>query len=132
MLLAQLGAINILRNRITGNETVALADVRQVAVALQMYHSVNNAYPDPLGLLSDAMPAYLTDSLTGGSGQNGNPNLHGYAYTYTREDNFNYTVIARPTTQGATGVRRFFVDETGALRYTSDGTDPTASSPLIQ
>ena len=131
VLLALIGAINVLRTRMTGHEAVTLANLRQLAVSLHMYHSVNNTYPDPLGLLSDASPAYSPAALTGGSGQNGNQSLNGYAYDYLREGDFDYQLIARPTTQGVTGVRRFFVDETGVLRYTSDGTDPTASSPVL-
>ena len=132
VLLALIGTINVLRARTTGNEGVALANLRQLAVALMSYHSINNQYPDALGLLSDATPPYLSASVTGGSGANGNPNLNGYAFTYTRADAFHYTLVARPTTQGTTGVRRFVVDETGMLRYTTDGTDPTANSPLVQ
>ena len=130
--LALVGAINVLRSRITGNEGVALANLRQLAVALHAHHAVNNTYPDPLGRLSDATPPYVAASLTGGSGANGGANVAGYAYTYTQEGDFDYTLLARPVTQGISGTRRFFVDETGVLRYTVDGTDPTADSPVIQ
>lgn len=130
-LLALVGIVNVLRARLTGNETVALSNLRQLAMGLRVYHSVNNTYPDPLGLLSDATPYYVPDWLTGGSGANGNPSLVSYSYEYVPDNNFDYTVVARPTTQGVTGVRRFFVDETGVLRYTTDGTDPTANSPVI-
>lgn len=132
VVLALIGAINVLRARMTGNEGVALANLRQLAVALMSYQAVNNQFPDTLGLLSDATPPYLPASLTGGSGANGNSNVNGYAYDYTRMDAFHYTLFARPTSQGATGVRRFLVNEAGMLRYTTDGTDPTANSPLVQ
>jgi len=130
--LALAGVINVLRSRVTGNEGVAVANLRELAAALNAYHAVNHTYPDPLGLLSDATPSYLPASLTGGSGANGSANLVGYRYEYTPEGEFDYTVIVRPTTSGVSGVRRFFVDESGVLRQTTDGTDPTANSPLVQ
>jgi len=130
--LALAGAINVLRSRLTGNEGVALANLRQLAVALHAHHAVNNTYPDPLGRLSDATPPYVPASLTGGSEANGSASLVGYGYTYDQEGDFDYTLIARPTAQGVSGMRRFFVDETGVLRYTVDGTDPTADSPVLQ
>ena len=131
-ILAVSGTLNVLRARMMGNEAVTIANMRQLAVALQSYNSVNNAYPDPLGLLSDATPAYAPTSITGGTGGNGNTNLNGYTYVYAWIDNFHYTVITSPTTQGVTGVRRFYVDQTSALRFTVDGTAPDANSPLIQ
>lgn len=130
-MLASVGAVNLLRSRVTGHEAMALADLRQLMIALQAYHAVNQTYPNPLGLLSDADPPFVQTSITGGSGANGHANLAGYAYAYTWEDAFNYRFVAQPVTQGVTGVRRFFLDETGVIRQTLDGTDPTENSPPI-
>lgn len=131
VVLSLIGSINVLRSRMTGHETVTIANLRQLAVALQMYNSTNNAYPDPLGLLSDATPPFATSSLTGGSGQNGNSDLHGYRYVYTKEGNFDYTVVVDPTAPGVTGSRSFFVDETGIIRHCI-GTGATVSDPTIE
>ncbi|MBI3088406.1 MAG: prepilin-type N-terminal cleavage/methylation domain-containing protein [Candidatus Omnitrophica bacterium] len=131
-LLALLGLVNVVRARLVGNETVTIANLRELSVALRAYHSVNNTYPDPLGLLSDVTPPYVYPELTGGSGANGNADLAGYAYDYVWEGLDDYALITRPVTERVTGVRRFWVDETSAIRYTVDGTDPTVNSPLIQ
>ena len=42
-----------------------------------------------------------------------------------------YTCTGLPSQMGKTGYRQYFVDETGVIRFTADGTAPTASSPPI-
>ena len=39
-----------------------------------------------------------------------------------------YTCVAAPAAAGRTGFRQFFVDESGVIRFTADGTTPSASS----
>ena len=43
-----------------------------------------------------------------------------------------YTATADPGSPGRTGVRRFFLDQSGVIRFTSDGTAPNANSMPIQ
>jgi len=43
-----------------------------------------------------------------------------------------YTVTASPQTFGKAGVRSFFVDETGIIRYTAENRRASASDPPLQ
>ncbi|MDP9147910.1 MAG: hypothetical protein M3N22_09635, partial [Acidobacteriota bacterium] len=43
-----------------------------------------------------------------------------------------YNVVGLPSSWGLTGQKQFYADESGVVRYTSDGTVPTVASPPIQ
>ncbi len=136
VIVALMASINLLRGRITGNEAVVLSDVRQLVVALNMYNAGYNTYPDPLGLLSDASPAYANPALTGGTGANGNPNLSGYTLFYTKVTDAHYTLIANPMTLGVTGTRAFYVDEMSMIHHCTgagqaDATKLTIDQPAV-
>lgn len=42
-----------------------------------------------------------------------------------------YTCTATPTTLGRTGYRQYFVDESGVIRFTSDGSAVSVASPPL-
>ncbi|HIJ64511.1 MAG TPA: DUF4190 domain-containing protein [Candidatus Hydrogenedentes bacterium] len=42
-----------------------------------------------------------------------------------------YICVAEPVTPNRSGVRRFFADQTGVIRFTDDGTQPNAASPAV-
>lgn len=131
MVLSLMSIVNVLRSRIMGNEVATISNVRILSLALQMYATGNQDYPDSLGSLSDAVPPYAPPSLTGGSGANGNPNLIGYQYAYTRTGTRAYTMTVNPTSPGFTGARAFFVDESGMIRHCTGAGPTDANDPVI-
>jgi type IV pilus assembly protein PilA len=46
--------------------------------------------------------------------------------------NTTYTFTGIPVTVGTTGQRAFFTDQTGVIRYTTNGSAPTVASSPIQ
>ncbi len=42
-----------------------------------------------------------------------------------------YTCVAVPIEAGRTGYRQYYVDETGVIRFTANGTAPTVTSPPL-
>jgi hypothetical protein len=61
----------------------------------------------------------------------------GYKFTYTSVADATglkntYSINAVPGVIGTTGQRGFFSDQTGVVRYTLDGTAPTAASSALQ
>jgi hypothetical protein len=40
--------------------------------------------------------------------------------------------VGRPATVGQSGQRGFFSDQSGVIRYTTDGSAPTIASPPLQ
>jgi|ERR1700722_15267052 len=43
-----------------------------------------------------------------------------------------YTVVEQPANVGQSGQRGFFSDQSGVIRYTTDGCAPTIASPPVQ
>jgi len=109
-LLAAIAIPNLLRARLNANEAAAVSALKTVASSAISFRSVNAAYPANLAALSGATPPYIDAVLGGGAKQGYNFALTGAANTFT--------ATARPQTYQTTGVRSFFVDESGVIRWT--------------
>lgn len=107
---------NILRSRIVANEGAALANLRAINNACQVYHVNNQTYPANLTALSSSTPPYIDSALGAGQKQ-------GYAFVYALVDADHFTVNANPTTTGLLKGRYFYLDESGMIRA-----NPTAQA----
>ena len=139
-LLAAIAIPNVLRGRTTANETAAIGNIRALVSSLEMFRSVNNAYP-----LTDSWRAdmYITptpdfgppsfDHVMNGtacpSGADSSCS-QGYRYTYTSGAGTTYTINANPDVLNNTGTRSFFADESGVVRHCT-GTGATVADPSI-
>jgi len=75
--------------------------------------------------------ADLVDNLLGSA----TPVKSGYSFTYTAgaaQNNIvsTYTIVAVPS-NSSTGQRKFFTDQSGVIRATTDGSTPSAASTPI-
>ena len=118
-LLAAIAIPNLLRARHNANETAAIGAMHSLVAALESYRAAQTppAYPAALDDLSDAEPPYATESLTDGTNQ-------GYTYDFEQVSDAQYTLTASPETDGVTGTRVFFVDESGVIRLDDASGDP--------
>lgn len=121
--LVALAVPNVLRARINGNETSAIASCRAIYSACQTYYTygfedsgrIVHEYPESLADLAGARPPYLDDVLAQDT-----PQKQGYEFTYDfdrdkKTNQTTFTLNADPL--GAfTGKRHFFVDVTGVIR----------------
>jgi prepilin-type N-terminal cleavage/methylation domain-containing protein len=123
-LLAAIVIPNLLRARLNANESTAISALRTVASSAISYRSVNSGYPANLAALSSATPAYIDNVL-------GNGSKNGYDFALTGSTN-SFTATGRPTTFQTTGVRGFFVDESGVLRWTNANAAPTVSDAVLE
>ena len=118
-LLAAIAIPNLLRARLNANEGAAIGNLHTLVTALGSYQANQSppSYPvqaSAIGIpnlttpLSD--PPYIDTVLAGGTKQ-------GYQFTYAGTQ-YAYTIIAAPplASQGKTGVRHFFADESGVIR----------------
>ena len=114
-LIAAIAVPNLLRARHNANETAAIGNMRTMVSALESYRAAQNppSYPSALTDLSGADPQYLNDTL-------GNGDVQGYNFAFVQVSANQYTLVATPLTDGVTGTRHFFVDETGVLRAGDD------------
>ncbi len=156
LIIAAIAIPNLLRARMAANEASAVGSLRVINTAARMYESTySNGFPpnmDALGAAEAGGPAacdrarLIDPALAKGV-------KTGYAFVYlaqpvvfqarpfpspqamakgcTAPGGTGYTVTAVPITPGTTGARSFFTDETGIIRYETNG-PATVNSPPLQ
>jgi prepilin-type N-terminal cleavage/methylation domain-containing protein len=122
VLLAAVSIPGLLRARMNANEAAAVASLKTISWAAQTFRTSNSGYPENLSELSTSAPQYVDAVLGSGAKQ-------GYNFTLVGETN-SFNASAEPATPNVTGVRSFFVDTSGVIRSSSNGT-ADATSPAI-
>ena len=110
-LLAAIAIPNLLRARVNANETAAISAMKTLASASISYRTGHAAYPSVIGELDDDIPPYIDSVLAAGAKQ-------GYNFTLTGATN-TFQSGARPAVYQTTGVRSFYIEEDGVVRWTS-------------
>jgi prepilin-type N-terminal cleavage/methylation domain-containing protein len=150
-LLAAIAIPNVLRGRTTANEAAAIGNTRAVVSSLEMFRSVNSAYPTTAGTWMTSMygatclaaatpvpdfgpPSFCNTMAGGATAATGL--VQGYLWTYANPDGIGtgYTVQATPATVNNTGTRSFFADESGLVRHCTtvvQGAQATVADPTI-
>jgi len=123
-LLAAIAIPSFLRARLNANESAAISALHTISAAAQSYRSVNPTYPGTLASLACANPAYIDNVLGSGAKQGYSFYLEGYTFTFS--------ATARPITYQRTGVRSFYVDESGIIRYTTASASATSTDPVLE
>ncbi len=138
-IIAAIAIPNLLRSRMSANEASAAGAMRTIStgeVAFQTAAFVDTdgdgtgdygsliqlSNPDGAG----ATPPFIDQVLGAGSKQ-------GYVFTVavtngTATTMPAYTCTSTPAAAGRTGYRQYFVDESGVIRFTADGSAVTVSS----
>jgi type IV pilus assembly protein PilA len=137
LIVAAIAIPNLMRARIAANESSAVAAVRTINTAATSYQAQFNHYPEglasmgpPVAGVSPEYGAGLIDN-TLASGKK-----TGYVFSYQGLDTKHsgtlddYQVTACPERRSTTGVRCFFSDSTGVIRYSVTGTADKDSDPL--
>ena len=141
-IIAAIAIPNLLRSRMSANEAGAAGAMRTIStgeVGFQTAAFVDTdgdgvgdygtlaqlANPDGAG----ATPPFIDSVLGGGQ-------KHGYVFTMTPVMGNattlpSYGCLAAPAAAGRTGYRQYFVSEDGVIRYTSDGSAATVTSPPL-
>ncbi len=141
-IIAAIALPQLIRSRMSGNEAAAIAAMRTLTSAETQFQTSGFADADadnvgdygPLnGATSLANPAagtapFIDEVLATGT-------KSGYAFAITVDNAADgdeaFTCTARPITYGRTGVRGFFMDESGVIRFETANVAPTVdSAPL--
>jgi len=156
LIVAAIAIPNLLRARMAANEATAVGSLRTINTAVLTYATeYENGFPSSLkatglepGEHATCNHAFLLDiALTSGR-------RYGYVFTYTPQypggaaapvispkaaakgctsgGASGYTVTADPIQRGTTGQRSFFTDQTGVIRFSTNGESATADSPPLQ
>jgi type IV pilus assembly protein PilA len=136
LIIAAIAIPNLLRARIAANEASAVASCRTMNTASITYNSSYGQYATALSNLGPAngatptsTDADLLDSVLAPTG-GGAATKSGYTFTYAPSATVGYTINANPTSPNQTGVRYFYSDQSGVVRF--NGLLPAAvtDSPL--
>ena len=144
-IIAAIAIPGLLRSRLTANEASAIGALRTISNAEVQFQTGGFADAD-----GDNVGDYAVLGPAGVGGTLANPAAgtepfvdnvlgsgfkSGYQFVVTPANGVNgdelYTATADPTTPGRTGTRRFFLDQSGVIRFTADGTAPNANSTPI-
>ena len=112
-LLAAIAIPNLLRARVTANESAAQATLRTISTALETYAAANSGLYAPAdgtttdGYLRSPTPPYLNKSYCGATES-------GYAYGCTI-DRATFSVTSRPTSCTTSGTKSFLITTGGVL-----------------
>jgi type IV pilus assembly protein PilA len=136
LIIAAIAIPNLLRARISANEASAVSSLRTMNTACITYNSTYGQYPpaaSDLGPAGGGIPtstsADLLDQVLAPT--SGNATKSGYTFTFAAgAGNATYTVHADPVTVNQTGVRHFFTDGSGVIRFNAAATATATDSPL--
>ena len=108
-LIAAIAIPNLLRARITANESIAKATLSSIGKALEMYYSLNSSYPNAEAdlLTPNSNPPYLGTSYDGKT-------IRGYQYVY-QLGGANYRIVATPQNCGVTGKKVFTIQQNNVI-----------------
>lgn len=107
-LLAAIAIPNLLRARLTANESNAQATLRTISTACETFAAANNGnYPANEAALTGANPPYLNRAYNGQS-------LQGFTFAVNAAA-AGYTVTATPVTCGTTGNNVYTITTGGVL-----------------
>ena len=147
LIIAAIAIPNLMRSRMAANESSAVGSVRTINTAEVSYAA---AFPDTgfaatldnLGGTAAACAPGTSATTTSGCYidvlLSVTKQKSGYQFTAVggtlggSTTNNVYTVTAIPLGVGSTGNRGFYSDQSGVIRYSLDGTAPTAASSPLQ
>jgi hypothetical protein len=141
LIIAAIAIPNLLRSRMAANEASAVGSLRTLNTAMVTYSTAcpKIGYPKDLGNLGPGLSetdkcahADLVDAQLGTA----LPTKYGYHFFYTPQVDADglvtkYVLAADPVTPGTSGVRHFFTDESGVIRYSVRGGADVNSEPLM-
>ncbi len=119
-ILAALAVPHLHRIKMTSQEKVALASVRAIFEAEALHHARLQTFGDLDQLIGQS---FIDNSFETGE-------KSGYLYVITGASSADFELRASPVSYGDTGFKAYFVNGTGVIRYTEDGSSPDANSPV--
>ncbi len=125
-IIAAIAIPNLLRSRMAANEAAAIGALRTLSSSQENYrNNSGTGLYGTLAQLSGATPPYIDAALGAGTSR-------GYTVAIVgTPDSDTWSATAVPNTVGSSGNRGFFIDESGVIRFTTDGSAPDTSSPSL-
>ena len=124
-IIAAIAVPNLLRSRIETNEAAAVQSIRAVVSAEATFHAQSGHYANTIAELTTGSPPGSPPFLNGDWTKEKN----GYNFTLGGTPT-NYTLNANPTTFGVQGVRGFYCDASGVIRFNFGAPADISSTPI--
>lgn len=121
-ILAVIAIPNLLRARLQSNEASTIQNLRAILSAQGAFHAANSRYANDMASLAEAQPPFLDHNFM-------QEPLAGYNFTFGGNEN-NFTINANPAQWGITGIRGFYTDGSGIIRYNT-GAPADETSPSL-
>jgi type IV pilus assembly protein PilA len=142
LIIAAIAIPNLLRSRMAANEASAVGSIRTINTSEVTYAST---YP-AIGFSADlaslggtlAVPTSAQAGLLDPVLAAGTKSGYTFAYNTTggsgaaNDPYVAYTIVGTPVSTGQSGQRGFFSDQSGVIRYTTDGSAPTTADSALQ
>jgi prepilin-type N-terminal cleavage/methylation domain-containing protein len=135
MVIVAIAIPNLMRTRMTANETSAVGSLSALNTACITYLTIYGGYPAALSNLGPSNPATSTaadliDSVLASGSKGG----YNFAYSAGPRDAAGrvnvYSVTAEPVALGSTGQRTFYTDQSGVIRSNTGGPADATSTPI--
>lgn len=134
-IIAAIAIPNLLRSRMSANEAGAAGAMRTISTSEVAYQAAGiDATTNGIGKyatltsLGTGTTPFIDAALSSGTKQGynfqANPTLEGGSVP-------RYTALATPAIQDKTGVKGYFVDESGVIRFEGTGGTPSSTSPPL-
>jgi len=120
-IIAAIAVPNLVKSKMAAHESSAISAIRTLVTA-QITFAVKSGSGDFAADLVTLQGANLIDSVLGSG------TAEAYSFSLSGSG-VQYTIDARPLVYGSSGIRSFFTDESGAIRYTTADAAATASDP---
>ena len=133
LIIAAIAIPNLLRSKMAANEASAVATLRTLNTSAVSYSTTYGAYPTNLTNLGPAAtPSSTAADLVDSVLALDPATKSGYTFVYTSSGTpvSAYTLVATPVTQGTSGQRGFFTNQTGVIRADPTGSATSASTPI--
>lgn len=120
-IIAALSMPNLAKSKMAAHESSAISGMRTLVTA-QITFATRSGSGNFAADLTELEAANLIDSVMG----SGTAEAYSFAVSGS---GIQYTIDARPLVYGSSGIRSFFTDESGAIRYTTADAAATVSDP---
>lgn len=132
-IIAAIAIPNLLRARLSANESAAIGAMRTVSSGEASFQSASTLDADTDGVgeygtladLSGATPPYI-DAVLGAGQKQG----YTFAAVPAADAETGYACNADPITAGRTGNRHFFVDESGVITFNASAAAAATDNPV--
>jgi type IV pilus assembly protein PilA len=137
LIIAAIAIPNLSRSRMAANEASAVGSLRTYNTVMVTYSSAcpDIGYPTSLESLGPGTKDCTHMDLLSPQLASQVPVKRGYRFIYTPQHGTSqiatrYQIVATPVNPGASGVRQFFTDESGVIRFSINGSANAESDPL--